>query len=144
VVPHATGRHELAWIDFQDAMLGPRVYDLVALLGDSYQTFDRAFIDARIAEFSAELGLAPAEEANLVREFDLVSVQRKLKDAGRFVFIHQKNGNASFLEFVEPAIETARASLFRLASDPALQGLTRLLADLFPVRRGSGVSSASN
>ncbi|MGH7440524.1 MAG: aminoglycoside phosphotransferase family protein, partial [Polyangiaceae bacterium] len=31
----------LCWIDFQDALLGPRVYDLVALLNDSYQKFDR-------------------------------------------------------------------------------------------------------
>ena len=28
---------KLCWIDFQDALLGPRVYDLVALLNDSYQ-----------------------------------------------------------------------------------------------------------
>ncbi|MEN9581842.1 MAG: hypothetical protein RJA70_4851, partial [Pseudomonadota bacterium] len=31
---------ELAIIDFQDATLGPRAYDLVALLRDSYQSFD--------------------------------------------------------------------------------------------------------
>ena len=29
----------LTWIDFQDSMLGPRAYDLVALLTDSYQSF---------------------------------------------------------------------------------------------------------
>lgn len=144
VVPHSSGAHELAWIDFQDAMLGPRVYDLVALLGDSYQSFDRAFIDARLREFSAELGLDREAEADLVREFHLVSVQRKLKDAGRFVFIQQKNGNSSFLEFVEPAIEKACASLAALADDPALQGLSELLAQLFPRQLVSGASSASN
>ena len=43
---------ELCWIDFQDALLGPRVYDLVALLNDSYQTFDRAFVEARLDDYA--------------------------------------------------------------------------------------------
>jgi hypothetical protein len=128
VIPHANGTHDLAWIDFQDAMLGPRVYDLVALLGDSYQTFDRAFVDSRLSEFCTELDLDEAAEAELSRQFDMVTVQRKLKDAGRFVFIERKNGNQSFLKFIGPTIEKARASLARLADDPRLQGLTALLA----------------
>ena len=127
VLPHDDGTHALGWIDFQDAMLGPRVYDLVALLGDSYQSFDRAFVDSRLTEFCAELGLDEAEEAELVRQFDMVTVQRKLKDAGRFVFIERKNGNPSFLKFVEPTIAKARASLARLADDRALHALSALL-----------------
>jgi hypothetical protein len=77
----------ICWIDFQDALLGPRVYDLVALLNDSYQEFDRAFVEARLDEFAAAAGLGKDERALLGREFDYVTVQRKLKDAGRFVFI---------------------------------------------------------
>ncbi|HKO46906.1 MAG TPA: phosphotransferase [Polyangiaceae bacterium] len=131
VVANGQGNHDLGWIDFQDAMLGPRVYDLVALLGDSYQTFDRTFIDARLKEFCSELGLDPAAEAELGRQFDMVTVQRKLKDAGRFVFIERKNGNQSFLKFIDPTIAKARASLARLADDPGLQGLTQLLDRIF-------------
>ena len=107
----------LVWIDFQDALLGPRVYDLVALLNDSYQTFDRAFVEARLDEFAAALGLAADERAALGREFDLVTVQRKLKDAGRFVYIDQVRGDPSFLRFVEPTLVKVRQSLGRLADD---------------------------
>lgn len=109
----------LVWIDFQDALLGPRVYDLVALLNDSYQEFDRAFVEARLAEFADEAGLDAAGAGSLVLQFDLVTVQRKLKDAGRFVFIDRKKGNPSFLKFVEPTIEKARGSLARLAQSDA-------------------------
>ncbi len=108
-------------------MLGPRVYDLVALLGDSYQTFDRVFVDSRLSEFCTELGLDEQAEKQLSRQFDMVTVQRKLKDAGRFVFIEHKNGNPSFLKFVEPTIARARASLARLADDKHLRGLSELL-----------------
>jgi aminoglycoside/choline kinase family phosphotransferase len=131
VIAHANGTHDLAWIDFQDAMLGPRVYDLVALLGDSYQSFDRAFIDSRLSEFCVELNLDAAREAELGRQFDMVMVQRKLKDAGRFVFIERKNGNQAFLKFIDPTIAKARASLARLADDPRLRGLTALLDRIF-------------
>ena len=106
---------ELVWIDFQDALLGPRVYDLVALLNDSYQSFDRAFVEARLAEYAAVAGLGPYELSKLKREFDLVTVQRKLKDAGRFVFIDKQKNNSSFLKFVEPTIEKVEGALARLA-----------------------------
>jgi len=131
VVPNAAGIHDLAWIDFQDAMLGPRVYDLVALLGDSYQNFDRAFIDSRLNEFCGELNLDEAAERELSQQFDMVMVQRKLKDAGRFVFIERKNGNQSFLKFIDPTIAKARASLARLGDDPELRGLATLLDRIF-------------
>jgi len=102
---------KLCWIDFQDALLGPRVYDLVALLNDSYQVFDRSFVEARLDDYAKARGLDAAERASLGREFDRVTVQRKLKDAGRFVFIDRVKGNPSFLEFVEPTIAKVRASL---------------------------------
>jgi aminoglycoside/choline kinase family phosphotransferase len=119
---------ELVWIDFQDALLGPRVYDLVALLSDSYQTFDRAFVDARLDEYASHLGLGVEGRAALGREFDMVTVQRKLKDAGRFVFIDRVRKNPAFLPFVEPTIQKVRAALARLADDPILAELEELFA----------------
>ncbi len=95
----------LCWIDFQDALLGPRVYDLVALLNDSYQTFDRPFVEARLDEYVQAARLGADRRAELGREFDRVTVQRKLKDAGRFVFIDRVKSNA----FV-PASSSSRPS----------------------------------
>jgi N-acetylmuramate 1-kinase len=122
----------LCWIDFQDALLGPRVYDLVALLNDSYQTFDRPFVEARLADFARASGLDAAGTSDLVHEFDLVTVQRKLKDAGRFVFIDRVKGNDSFLKFVEPTIAKVRASLDRLRDDADMRALSDLLARVLP------------
>jgi len=127
VVRDAEGQLGLGWIDFQDAMLGPRVYDLVALLSDSYQSFTREFVEARLDEFTRHLGLDAAERARIGYEFRVVTVQRKLKDAGRFVFFERKHGNAEFLRFVEPTIEKARAALRELADDPILAELGALL-----------------
>lgn len=114
VVEKNDGSLRLVWIDFQDALLGPRVYDLVALLNDSYQEFDRAFVEARLAEYASAAGLDSKSRERLVDEFDLVTVQRKLKDAGRFVFIDRKKGNPSFLKFVTPTIRKVDGALARL------------------------------
>ncbi|MEO8874694.1 MAG: phosphotransferase [Polyangiaceae bacterium] len=121
---------QLVWIDFQDALKGPRVYDLVALLSDSYQEFDRAFIEARLDEFARAAGLE-SERAQIGIEFDVVTVQRKLKDAGRFVFIDRVKKNPSFLRFVEPTIEKVKRALARLSpTDDDARQLAALLDDL--------------
>ena len=127
MVTLAAGEPLLTWIDFQDALLGPRVYDLVALLTDSYQQFSRAFIERRLDEYVELRGFGPEERSSVGEEFDTTTVQRKLKDAGRFVFIDRVNKNPGFLHFVEPTIEKARAALSRLTHHEELAKLAALL-----------------
>jgi hypothetical protein len=57
-----------------------------------------------------------------------VTVQRKLKDAGRFVFIDRKKGNPDFLRFVEPTIDKVRGALERLQDDDDMRALSAVLA----------------
>ena len=133
--PVKGGREEtnLVWIDFQDALLGPRVYDLVALLNDSYQTFDRAFVEARLDDYAAESKLSRSDRAVLGHEFDLVTVQRKLKDAGRFVFIERVKNNRSFLPFVVPTVKKVALALERLKStEPDMAQLLEILQRALP------------
>jgi N-acetylmuramate 1-kinase len=126
----ATWSGELAWIDFQDALTGPRVYDLVALLNDSYQTFSRDFVEQRLQEFTVQRGLPHTALPQIVREFDTVTVQRKLKDAGRFVYFQHKNGDDSYLRFVEPTIAKIKSSLARMQDDPLFRAWSALLDSL--------------
>lgn len=123
---------ELGWIDFQDALLGPRVYDLVALLSDSYQQMDADFIRDRLDEYAEHMGLGEQGRAEIQRELDYVTVQRKLKDAGRFVFIDRTKNNPSFLSFVEPTIAKARAALARLHDDEDMRALAAVLDRALP------------
>lgn len=131
----------LTWIDFQDAMLGPRAYDLVALLMDSYQNFAEPFVQARLHDYvraAERAGVTgqPASYDAIRREFDLITAQRKLKDAGRFVYLYQVRQNPSFLAYVDGAIVRATAALERVKGDhPALVALAELLAELVPKRR---------
>jgi N-acetylmuramate 1-kinase len=110
-------RGELVWIDFQDALLGPRAYDLVALLFDSYQELDLAFVRARLDDYGRAASLTEDAQKELGRQVDLIAVQRKLKDAGRFVFIDRVKHDPSFLPYVTPTLRKVGRTLDQLAPD---------------------------
>ncbi|MGZ6125845.1 MAG: aminoglycoside phosphotransferase family protein [Myxococcales bacterium] len=103
-------------IDFQDALQGPRQYDLVALLRDSYVELDRPLVDQMLARylqrFEAEGG-PRLDSGEFVAFFDLLTVQRKLKDAGRFVFIDRVKKNPSFLPHIPSSLRYVRDALKR-------------------------------
>lgn len=122
----------LGWVDFQDALLGPRVYDLVALLNDSYQSFDDDFVKERLAEYATHRGLDAAALPTITREFHLVTVQRKLKDAGRFVFIDRVKKDPSYLGFVEPSIAKIKRAMNELLDLPHIRDLSVLLDEVLP------------
>ncbi len=111
-----TDAGEQVVIDFQDALQGPRQYDLVALLRDSYVELDRPLIDRMLHRYLARLATegGPAlDERGFVDFFDLLTVQRKLKDAGRFVFIDQVKKNPSFLVHIPSSLRYVRDALKR-------------------------------
>ena len=71
-----------------------------------------AALRERAPERRAEAeALSPAQ---LRRAFDLQTVQRKLKDAGRFVFIERVKGNPSFLRHIPSSVRYVRQALDRL------------------------------
>jgi aminoglycoside/choline kinase family phosphotransferase len=128
VLPHG----ELCVIDFQDALLGPRQYDLVALLRDSYVTLDQPFIDEMLRRYLdrlAEHGVPREDFAAFRATFDLLTIQRKLKDAGRFVFIDRVKKNPGFLVSIPASLAYVREAFARR---PDLSRLQEVLAGHVP------------
>jgi N-acetylmuramate 1-kinase len=123
---------EQAVIDFQDALLGPRQYDLVALLRDSYVELPPDLVERMIRRYleAFERAGGPRLAYGPFREvFDLLTVQRKLKDAGRFVFIDRVKGNPGFLPSIPASLRYVREALGRR---PDLAGLREILARHVP------------
>jgi aminoglycoside/choline kinase family phosphotransferase len=123
---------EQAVIDFQDALLGPRQYDLVALLRDSYVELEPALVEVMLRRYldrlQAEGGPRLAYEP-FRGLFDLLTVQRKLKDAGRFVFIDRVKKNAGFLPSIPASLRYVRDAFARR---PDLAELREVLARHVP------------
>ncbi len=117
---------ELVVIDFQDALQGPRQYDLVALLRDSYVELPSDFVDAMldryIVAFEKEGG-GKIDAKSFKDFFHLLTVQRKLKDAGRFEYINRVKGNPGFLVSIPASLRYVKAALDRRKELAELRGI---------------------
>jgi N-acetylmuramate 1-kinase len=123
---------DLVVIDFQDALQGPRQYDLVALLRDSYVELDRDFVDRMLDVYLDEVVRLTGEAVDrqaFKDAFDLLTVQRKLKDAGRFEFINRVKGNPGFLVSIPASLRYVKAALDRR---PDLSDLRAIIAAYVP------------
>jgi aminoglycoside/choline kinase family phosphotransferase len=119
-------RGQLTLIDFQDALRGPRAYDLVALLCDSYVSLDLGLQESMMDRYAALRRIEPSE---LRREFWMVTLHRKLKDAGRFVFIDRVRNNSDFLQWYPQSLAYVGRAIEQL---PGFTGLGGLLAGAIP------------
>lgn len=124
----------LGVIDFQDALMGPATYDLASLLRDAYIALDEALIDRLIDRYLD--GLATHQQAWTDREafrrlFDLTSIQRNLKAAGRFVYIDRVKGNPKFLADVPRVLGYVKRNLLKYSElDQLRKHLTPYVLEL--------------
>jgi aminoglycoside/choline kinase family phosphotransferase len=123
----------LTVIDFQDALLGPAVYDLVALLCDSYVALPEQLQVALIDRYSQAMGMDSGARQRFAEAFWQLAVQRKLKDAGRFVFIDRVRGNPDFLRWYPQSLVYVGRALQRIGDGELFARLARLLPG-FPDR----------
>lgn len=123
---------ELVVIDFQDALQGPRQYDLVALLRDSYIELEPAFVDRMLNRYLEAFEKASGEVIDpgpFKAYFHLLTIQRKLKDAGRFEYIDRVRGNPNFLVSIPASLRYVRDAFVHR---PELARLQALLSRYVP------------
>jgi aminoglycoside/choline kinase family phosphotransferase len=88
-------------LDFQDAVRGAITYDLVSLLRDCYVAWPQERVVAWALEFRRQAvaaGLdAGQDDAQFLRWFDLMGVQRHLKASGIFARLWHRDGKAGYL-----------------------------------------------
>lgn len=119
-------------IDFQDALLGPRPYDLVALLCDSYLDIDPSSQTSLIQTYAQQMGFSAEETTGFVNEFWWVALQRKLKDAGRFIFIDRVRKNPAFLPYYVPSLRYVQRALDKLPNLEPLKTLVLQSLENYP------------
>jgi len=121
-----TDSDSICVIDFQDALMGPREYDLASLLRDSYIDLPESVIDGLILYYIEQSGEKTGEKIHKeqFREFfDLISIQRNFKAAGRFVYIDQVKHNPKFLPYVPATLLKVKRNLEKNKRLKSLQDL---------------------
>ena len=89
-------------LDYQDAVVGPVTYDLVSLLRDCYIRWPRARVEDwalgyRVLAQQSGILREEVSEAQFLRWFDRMGVQRHLKAAGIFARLHHRDGKPGYL-----------------------------------------------
>lgn len=116
-------------LDFQDALRGPVGYDLVSLLKDCYIGWPRERVVEWVAGYrerlSAQGGPAAGSDAEFLRWFDLVGVQRHLKVLGIFCRLWYRDGKHGYLPDLPRTLDYVRDTCARYSE---LGPLARLLA----------------
>ena len=92
-----TSSNQLGIIDYQDAMSGALTYDLVSLLKDCYIAFKRSDIEELALYFRDKKGLS-VSDAEFLRWFDFMGLQRHIKVLGIFSRLHLRDGKDGYLK----------------------------------------------
>ena len=118
-------------LDFQDAVSGPAVYDVISLLRDVYIEWPEDRVEAWLLDYHREalsqgvpVGSDPRE---FLRDADLVGAQRHLKIAGIFSRLCYRDSKLDYLRDIPLTLRYLSAECARL---PELAFLGSLLADL--------------
>lgn len=98
-------------IDFQDALMGTRQYDLVSFLRDSYVVLDWDTIHScidRYCDLVEDRSGDKIDRDRFIRVFHLQTLQRKIKDTGRFDYIDIVKKNPNFLKYIPNSLRYVR------------------------------------
>jgi aminoglycoside/choline kinase family phosphotransferase len=112
MVRGAGGAPGLGLIDFQDARMGPYCYDAASLLRDSSLDIAEPLVEEILARLAAggaaPLGIGPEE---FRRDFDLMALERNIKDLGTFGYMTTVRGRRDYLDYVPRTIASVRRTL---------------------------------
>ena len=115
-------------LDFQDAVRGPLTYDLISLLRDAYVEWPQDRVVGWARQYRAEASGAGLDtgrdEAQFLRWFDLIGLQRQLKVAGIFARLWHRDGKPGYLADIP---RTLRYAIGACTRQPDFGELGRLI-----------------
>ena len=85
-------------IDFQDARLGPPLYDLISILRDCYITLPQKTEQDLIARYKSK---TKKPIPNFEEQYTITALQRHLKACGTFAYQHIERKNNFYLQFIQ-------------------------------------------
>jgi len=125
-------RYNFQIIDFQDARSGNPVYDLVAILWDSYVNVPSSLKEELLQYYYEK---QPFIRNNFKPEtyykwVDFSIIQRKLHDAGAFVYTLYVTKNDSFLQYIDAALQMALDKIALYSQFNAIEEMLKKIVDL--------------
>ena len=113
-------------VDFQDALMGPALYDIASLLRDCYVTFPEPDVKQWLSYFLVKSPyFEDTATASVQLAFDFTAIQRQLKAIGIFARLHLRDNKHTHLTYIAPLLERL---LVLCGCYPELQQLVDILS----------------
>ena len=124
-LPDRNGSARAGLLDFQDALIGHRAYDLVSLLHDIRRDVSYKAQETCLTHYCTATGL---DRGAFETAFHLLGAQRNLRILGVFARLATEHGKPRYLDL----LPQVWAQLQRELSHPALADLAHALAPILP------------
>lgn len=125
-LPDREGVARVGLLDFQDAMLGHRAYDLVSLLQDARRDVPPVIEAQMIDRYVTATGADPETFETTYR---CLGAQRNLRILGVFARLCMRDGKVSYIDLIPRVWNHLQADL----AHPALSPIVGILSDSLPV-----------
>ncbi len=124
-LPERAGPARVGLLDFQDALAGPMVYDLVSLVQDARRDVPEALAEALCAQFAAS---AARSQDAVQRAMAAVGAQRHLRILGIFARLSRRDGKPRYVSLIRRVWRQLQSCL----ADPGLADLHDIVTGLLP------------
>ncbi len=101
-LPERDANRRVGLLDFQDAVIGPRAYDLVSLLEDARRDVSPETVSAMIEHYCARQLEASADfdRQRFLDAYAILGAQRNTKIIGIFTRLYSRDGKAQYLDLI--------------------------------------------
>jgi aminoglycoside/choline kinase family phosphotransferase len=113
-------------IDFQDARLGPPVYDLVSLLCDSYVELNQGSVNYLLDYYKNNFSHFDAcfkSWDQFMGFYNLQVIQRCFKACGSFASFKVMRNDTRYLAYIQPTLQRVHHQLKMTGAMPRFEGL---------------------
>jgi aminoglycoside/choline kinase family phosphotransferase len=124
-LPDRTGTARVGLLDFQDAMLGHRAYDLLSMLQDARRDVPPEIEAQMIRRYVAASGV---DMQHFTAAYHCLAAQRNLRILGVFARLCLRDGKPGYIDL----IPRVWGLLQRDLTHPALAGIARILSASLP------------
>jgi len=109
------GKGKVWVIDYQDALIGSLLYDLVSLLNDVYVKFKRETIVELVLEFKILKGIKNVSDEQFIRWFDFMAMQRHIKILGIFSRLKIRDNKPAYIKDIPMTLKYIEENMARYA-----------------------------
>lgn len=125
VVGQGGGIESCGLLDYQDALVGSRAYDLVSLVEDARRAISAPVYEAAVARYLEDVPLG--EHAGLRRDMALLGAQRHAKVAGIFIRLSKRDAKPIYLKHIPRVLRLMQKCLHNEALAEVQDSIERMV-----------------